>query len=179
MKITIIGRQMEVTDDLKALVEKKLAKFDKFFHDDASCNVVFKRQKQDECIEVTISNGDTLFRSEERNTTFNNALDRCVDVIERQIRKNKTRLERKLRKGAFVPEPDAVPAEDALIEEEGNFKIRTKTFPFKPMSVEEAILQMNLLGHSFFVFKDMDTEETCVVYVRHDGEYGLLMPEIE
>ena len=106
--------------------------------------------------------------------TFRNALDRAVYLIERQIRKNKTRLERKLKdvvfdKGIFDTGED--------FEEEEEFKIRRKAFPIKPMSVEEAIMQMNLLGHEFFVFRDAQTEEICVVYRRHDGGYGLIEDE--
>lgn len=174
MKISIIGRQMEVRDDLKALVEKKLAKLDKFFSDQAEATVRFSRLRESECLEITISDGGTIYRCEEKNTTFQNALDRCMDAIERQIRKNKTRLERRLRAGAFVPTPAEIPSME--VEEESDFKIRTKTFYFKPMTPEEAILQMNLLGHDFFVFKDSDSEETCVVYKRKDGDYGLIVP---
>lgn len=171
MKITIIGRQMNVENNLKALVEKKLAKFDKFFSDEAEAFVTFSRKRNKENLEVTISAAGTLFRCEEEDETFQNALDRSVDTIERQIRKNKTRLAKRLKSGAFDNIEDDIP------EEETEFKIRTKTFDFKPMSVEEAILQMQLLGHKFFVFKDAETEDTCVVYERKDGAFGLIVPE--
>ena len=95
-----------------------------------------------------------------------------IDSIERQIRKNKTRLEKRFRAGAF----DEYFGDEAT-EEEPEFRIRTKTFSFKPMSVEEAILQMNLLGHQFFVFENSDSGDTCVVYTRKDGAYGLIVPE--
>ncbi len=176
MNITIIGRQMEVRDDLKALVDKKLAKFDKFFSTEAEATVKFSRLREKECLEVTISSNGTLFRAEEKNSTFQNALDRCIDSIERQIRKNKTRLERRLREGAFNPVPND---EYMDIEEEQEYKIRTKTFAFKPMTPEEAILQMNLLGHEFFVFRDSVTNDTCVVYKRKDNDYGLITPSPE
>ena len=175
MKISIIGRQMEVKEDLKALVEKKLAKFNKFFSDSAEATVRFSRLREKECLEITISDGGTIYRCEERNTTFNNALDESIDSIERQIRKNKTRLEKRLRSGAFLPIPDEAPVME--VAEEQEFKIRTKTFHFKPMTPEEAILQMNLLDHDFFVFIDSDSGETCVVYKRHDGDYGLIVPD--
>ncbi len=175
MKTTIIGKQMNVSEDLKALVTKKLSKFDKFFKDGAEAFVTFNRRHDQECLEITISANGTLFRSEKKHSTFQNALDECVEAIERQIRKNKTRLEKRLREGAF-----AAPVEDpapAPVEEEKELIIRTKKFPFKPMTPDEAILQMNLLGHEFFVFVDSQSEDTCVVYKRDDGNYGLIVPE--
>lgn len=174
MNISIIGRQMTVSDDLKAHVIKKLAKFDKFFDSEAEAYVTFSKIRAKECLEVTISSNGTLFRSEEISDTFMNAMDRCIDSIERQIRKNKTRLERRLREGAFTQLPSD-PSDS--VAEEGEFIIRTKSFPLKPMTPEEAILQMNLLGHSFFVFKNIENGETCVVYKRNAGSYGLIAPE--
>lgn len=175
MKTTIIGKQMNVSEDLKALVTKKLSKFDKFFKDGAEAFVTFNRRHDQECLEITISANGTLFRSEKKNSTFQNSLDECVEAIERQIRKNKTRLEKRLREGAFsAPVESPVPAE---VEEEKEIIIRTKKFPFKPMTPDEAILQMNLLGHEFFVFVDSQSEDTCVVYKRDDGNYGLIVPE--
>ena len=173
MKITVVGRQMTVRDSLKDMVEAKLAKFDKFFRGEAEATVSFSHKHDKECLEVTISAANTLFRYEAQEDTFQTSLDRAVDAIERQIRKNKTRLEKRLRDASFeIPEDDGYD----FVEEEAEFNIRTKTFSIKPMSVEEAILQMNLLGHQFFVFEDAETGDTCVVYVRHDGDYGLIIP---
>ena len=154
MKITTVGRKMEVPVDLKELFEKKLQKFDKFFKDEAEAVITLSKIKNKECLELMITANGTLFRSEESDSTFQNALDTAIDTIERQIRKNKTRLEKRFKGssvdiGSFFDNlGDAVVSED----EEGEFEIRTKTFSFKPMSVEEAILQMNLLRHEFFVF---------------------------
>ncbi len=173
MKITIYGKQMTVRDSLKAAVEKKLAKFDKFFGENTEAFVTCKVRKGAKIIELTVNYGGTTFRSEEENETFLTALDRAAESLERQIRKNKTRLEKTVRSGAFVEAEEY----DDEYDEEGEFKIRTKTFPFKPMTPEEAILQMNLLGHEFFAFKDADTLETCVVYKRKEGSYGLIVPE--
>ena len=174
MKITIVGRQMTVRDSHKAMVEEKLAKFDKFFTSGAEATVTFSRKRDKENLEVTISAANTLFRYEAEEDSFQTSLDRAVDAIERQIRKNKTRLEKRLRDTSFeIPAPDF----DDDIEEETEFHIRTKTFSIKPMSVEEAIMQMNLLGHQFFVFEDDQTGDTCVVYTRKDGDYGLIVPE--
>jgi len=171
MKINIIGRRMEVDESLKALIDKKLAKLDKYFKDDAVAYVTLSHEKNAERLELTVSSGGTLFRAEERDETFNNALDTAIDVIERQIRKNKTRLEKRLREGAFRT-IDAQPEEF-----EEAFRIREKTFVMKPMTPEEAILQMNLIGHEFFLFLNTETDAMSVVYKRKDGGYGLIRPE--
>ena len=176
MKITTIGRQMEVPEELKVLFDKKLSKFDKYFKDDAVAYVTLSRKRNLEILELTISSGGTLFRSEEENSTFQNAFDCAIESIERQIRKNKTRLEKKLRDGAFVKE--AIPSGTSFAEEEeeGDFNIRVKEFSLKPMTPEEAILQMNLIGHEFFVFKNVETGDTAVVYKRKDKNYGMIVP---
>ena len=156
MKITVVGRQMTVRDSLKDMAEKKLAKLDKFFRGEAEATVSFCPKHGKECLEVTISAANTLFRYEAEEDTFQTSLDRAVEAIERQIRKNKTRLEKRFREGSLeIPDDDY-----ELVEEESEFNIRTKTFSIKPMSVEEAILQMNLLGHQFFVFEDDETGDT-------------------
>lgn len=178
MKITIIGRQVEVTDELKQLFDKKLQKFDKFFRDDAVAYITLKREHNFEILELTISSGGTLYRSEEKNSTFNNALDESIEAIERQIRKNKTRLEKRLREGAFIKDVVNTAAVTAVADdEEPDFKIRVKSFPMKPMSAEEAILQMNLLGHEFFVFENDETGYVNVVYKRKNKQYGMIVPE--
>ncbi|MBE6662155.1 MAG: ribosome-associated translation inhibitor RaiA [Ruminococcaceae bacterium] len=176
MKVTINARQMTVRDSLKELVFDKLAKLDKYFQREADATVTFSRKRNKENLEVTISAAGTLFRCEVEDETFQNALDRSIDRIERQIRKNKTRLEKRLRDDAFDTPYDF----DASFEEEPKeFRIRRKSFAYKPMSVDEAILQMNLLDHEFFVFMDDQTESVCVVYKRKDGDYGLITPNEE
>lgn len=176
MKITVVGRQMNVYEDMKELIEKKIKKLDKFFGGEGDASVTLSCKHNEKSIEITISAAGTLFRSEVGTESFRDSLDQAVTNIERQIRKNKTRLARRLREGAFIPpapeEYDDTPADDEEI-------IRTKTFSTKPMSPEEAILQMNLLGHQFFVFNDDQTGATCVVYTRRDGAYGLIVPEKE
>ena len=174
MKITIIGRQMTVSDDLKARVEKKLAKFDKFFPAGAEAHVAFSRIRESERLEVTISYKGTLFRSEKKAKTFENALDECIESIERQIRKNKTRLERRMKDGA-LGDLEPIPAGEPVVEEEDEKPIRVKEFTLKPMSSEEAILQMELLDHTFFMFNDSESGQPCVVYKRDDGGYGLII----
>lgn len=174
MKLNIVGRQMNVYQDMKVLIEKKLSKFDKFFSDEGDATVTLSCKHNEKSIEITISAAGTLFRSEVRAESFRDALDTACSNIERQIRKNKTRLERRLRDTAFSVQTDSdyddLEADEAPI-------IRTKTFAIKPMSPEEAILQMNLLGHQFFVFVDDQTGATCAVYARRDGAYGLIVPE--
>lgn len=170
MNISIIGRQMTVSDDLKLQVERKLARFDKFFPEGADATVTFSRLREKECLELTISYKGMLLRSEEKELTFLNALDECVEIIDGQIRKNKTRLEKRMKSGMTIPDDGDV------IEEEGEFNIRTKAFPMRPMSPEEAILQMNLLGHSFFMFSNAETGDICVVYKRRDNDYGMITP---
>lgn len=176
MKITIVGRQLTVYEDTKALIHEKLAKFDKFFNEEAQATVTLSHKRGSATMEVTIKAANTIFRSEVEEESFKSALDRSIDNIERQIRKNKTRLQKRLREGAFAPEAQAIPTPDEA-HEDGEFTVRVKRFEFTPMSVEEAIMQMNLLGHEFFVFNDAETEDTCVVYKRRDGNYGLIVPE--
>ncbi len=174
MKITITGRQMGIYDEMKELIEKKLSKFDKYFSGSAEATVTLSCKHNEKNLELTISAANTLFRSEIGADSFRTALDLAIDAIEGQIRKNKTRLEKRFRSGGLD-----FPAEDFDYEDEEDPEtiIRTKTFSVKPMSPEEAILQMNLLGHQFFVFKDDQTNNTCVVYARRDGTYGLIIPE--
>jgi putative sigma-54 modulation protein len=171
MKITINARQMTVRESLKELVFDKLSKLDKYFFDESEATVTFSKKRNNVNLEVTIYASNTFFRSEIEDETFQNALDRSIDTIERQIRKNKTRLEKRLREGAFR----AIEEQPEEFEEE--FEIREKNFVMKPMSVEEAILQMNLIGHEFFMFENSETGNAAVVYKRKNGGYGLLNPE--
>jgi len=170
MIITYVGRQIEVPEDFKPIAEKKLAKYDKFFRDEPQTVIKLSRERAGERVEVTITAGGMIYRGEETAETFRTALDLATNAIERQIRKNKTRLEKRLRAG--IPK-DFEPADERADEP----IIRTKTFPLRPMSPEEAILQMNLLGHDFFVYSDTVTGATNVVYRRRDGDYGVIVPE--
>lgn len=173
MKITVYGKQMTVRDSLRVAVEKKLEKFNKFFGEDTEAFVTCRVRKGVKILEITVNYGSTTFRSEEESDTFITALDRAAEGLERQIRKNKTRVEKMVKKGAFVITED----DDDEYEEEDEFNIRVKTFPFKPMTPEEAILQMNLIGHAFYAFIDSESGDTCVVYKRKEGSYGLIVPE--
>ncbi|MBE7031171.1 MAG: ribosome-associated translation inhibitor RaiA [Ruminococcaceae bacterium] len=172
MKIKFTGRKIDVTQGLKDYAERKLARVDKYFADDADATVTFSVQKDNQIVEITIFHNGMIFRSEVSNADMYASIDRSIDVLERQIRKQKTRLEKRLKSGAFAADLGIT---DVPIEEEEEFKIvKTKTYTVKPMSAEEAILQMNLLGHSFYVFSNDKTNEKNVVYKRKDGNYGLI-----
>lgn len=171
MKITIVSRQITVFDEWKALAEKKLTKLNKFFDEKANATVTFSKRKNKFTVEITIFASGTVFRCESTEDDFRDAIDRAVAVIERQILRNKTRLEKRLRTAAFV---DLPPMDD--VPEETEFTIRKKSFPVAPMSPEEAILQMNLSDHNFFIFEDEATRDICVVYKRRDDTYGLIVP---
>ncbi len=175
MKFNIIGRKYTVKDSVRDYVEKKLSKLDKFFKDEPTARVVLGTIKDDDYIEAQINAGGMIFRAEVADKEILAAIDKIVDVIERQIRKNKTRLAKRIRENSLA---DAhLISGGTYLEEapESEFEIvKRKRFSLKPMDVEEAILQMNLLGHSFFVFKNVETNEMNVVYKRRDGKYALI-----
>ena len=171
VKITITGRKVNVKDSFKERVQKKLAKFDRFFDQDAEASVTVHVENDRQTVEITIrdQNG-MIYRSEETAADMIDALEKVCDVLFRQICRNKTKLERRLKAGAF----DDI----AEQEEEDGFRIvRSKNLSIKPMSPEEAILQMNMLGHMFFLFYNMDSDSVSVVYRRKDGDYGLIIEE--
>lgn len=173
MKITITGRKCTPRDSFKEHAEKKLAKVERFFGADAEAKVTATVEKTSQTVEVTIVNSGMIFRAQERAANMNEALDKCVDSLIRQIRKNKTRIEKKLRNGAI---DDLLPAGEPEPEEDFEV-VRTKVVPLKPQSVDEAILQMNLLDHQFYVFLNVETGGVNVVYKRSDDGYGLIEPE--
>ena len=178
MKINIIGRQLSVYEDTKEMITEKLSKLDKYFGDEGSATVTLSHKRNLSTLEITIKASNTLFRSEVDADSFRDAMDRSIDNIERQIRKNKTKLRKKLREGIISDAAIAAESLEAVDEpEESDIIIRKKVFEYTPMSPEEAVMQMNLLGHSFFVFNDAITGKTCVVYTRKDGNYGLIEPE--
>ena len=178
MKFTFTEKKMGSSDSLRAYAEKKIGKLDRLFKTEAEATVTFSMERGRYLAEITIHNNGLYYRASELTNDMYASVDSGVAAIERQIRRNKTRLEKRLREGAFERDiaPDYAPAS---AEEEGDeeFKIvRRKQFPIKPMSVEEAILQMNLSDHSFFIFEDDKTGDICVVYKRKDDTYGLLVP---
>lgn len=175
MTITITGRKVTLKDSFKERVEKKLKKFDRFFDDEAQANVTVTLGKNRQTVEVTIKSSGMIFRAEETQPLMEDALDKVTDALVRQIRKNKTKLEKRLRENAF----DAINMADEVIEETDFKIVKAKKFPVKPLDVEEAILQMNMLGHEFFMFRNATTGEINVVYRREDGDYGILEPDGE
>lgn len=174
MKVTVIGKKCTPRESFVERAEKKLAKIDKFFGDDAVAKVTAKVEKNAKVVEVTINHNGVIFRAQERSDDMIDALDNCVDVLIRQIRKNKTKLEKKFKNAAPIDFSDFA---DTVAEEKEFELVRTKEVPLKPQSVDEAILQMNMLGHMFYMFINAETDEICVVYARKDGGYGLLVPE--
>lgn len=171
MNINIVGRKCNPREDFRLRAEKRLGKVEKFFGEETSAKITVTVEKTCHIVEVTVTKSGMLFRAEERAEQMEDALDACVDSIIRQIRKNKTRLDKKLHATVFDDFSDTV-------EEETDFDIiREKTVSLKPQSVEEAILQMNLLGHQFYMFLNADTDEINVVYKRNATGYGLIAPD--
>ena len=173
MKFTFTCKKVSLNDSIKEYAEKKISKLDRYFREDADALVTFSVEKSHRCVvEVTIVSGGTLFRAQEesRDGDMRGAIDAACSTIDRQIRKNKTRLSKRLRQEALVP---AVPAEFDVSEETEFQVVRTKHVAVKPMSEDEAILQMNLLDHDFFVYRNTDNV-ICIVYRRKSGGYGLL-----
>ncbi len=173
MKHNFVLKKFTLTPKDQSQIEKRLERLNKFFSDSTEAVIKLSSEGSKEKIEITIFENGFFYRAEETDEKVQCALDRAVDVIERQLRKNKTKLQKRLRKDAFVP-----PLDEGFNEEEEDISItRVKTFPYKPMSPEEAILQMNMLNHQFFVFIDIETQKVCVAYKRHGNEYGLIVPE--
>ena len=171
MNITIVGRKCNPHEDFRARAEKRLSKVEKLFGEEANAKVTATVEKNCQIVEVTVTKGGMIFRSEERADNMADALDECVDSLIRQIRKNKTRLDKRLHSAAL----DDFTAD---AEEEKDFDvIREKVVSLKPQSVEEAILQMNLLGHRFYMFLNADTDRINVVYKRKGNTFGLIEPE--
>ena len=172
MNITIVGRKCTPRQSFKDRAEQKLKKVERFFGENAEAKITATVEKSAKIVEITLNKGGMIFRAQERSADLEDALDACVDSLIRQIRKNKTKLERRLRDANiddFFAEAD---------EAEDEFEIvRKKAVILKPESVEEAILQMNMLGHQFYLFNNSEDDTVSVVYRRKDGGYGLLSPE--
>jgi len=182
MKYVFTDKKVDLPAKIHAYAEKKVGKLDRFFKEDATAAITFSVEKDRlNKVEITIRSSGTIFRVSESTSDMHASIDAAVTTLERQIRKNKTRLEKRLRQGAFERAVDAAEISSFAPDEpeEGEYRIvRSKTFPIKPMTRDEAILQMNLLGHSFFAFKDEEAEGAfAVVYLRHDGGYGLIEDE--
>ena len=176
MKITYTARKVNLRDNFKERCEKKLAKFNKIFSEDAIANVVVTLEKNRQTVEITIRDNKMVYRAESTQPEMNDALDRVIDILMRQIRKNKTRLEKRIKSGGSLdlltselPQGTEEPEEDYQV-------VRKKQVLIKPISVDEAILEMNMINHDFFMFINAETDEVNVVYKREGGHYGLLEP---
>ncbi len=174
MKFQFSEKKVKLPANVHAYAEKKVMKLARYFEEDAEALVVFSVEKNRNNVELTVRGAGTVFRANESTSDMFASIDASVGTIEGQIRKNKTRLARRLRQDAFARTVD--PTSFVVEEQEEELKIeRVKEFYFKPMTREEAILQMNLLDHSFFAFRDEDNDGCyAVVYKRNDGGYGLL-----
>ena len=174
MKFTISAKQMEISDELRKYAEKKVGKIDRLFRNKSEAFITFSRERGRYTAEVTLKNNGMFYRVSDTTSDIFASVDSACASIERQIRKNKTRLEKKLKNGPIKWSDTAAPAEEP--EEEEAFDIvRTKRFSIKPMTPQEAILQMNLLEHEFYAFRNSEDEEAfSVVYRRKNGGYGLL-----
>ena len=181
MKFSFTCKKITLKDSIKNYAEKKISKLDRYFRDeDTTAYVTFSVEKDHLCtVELTIRGGNMLLRSQTQapDGDMRSAVDAAVGYIERQILKNKTRLSKRLRSESF---PVVEPNDDFEVAEEKEFRIvRTKRFAVKPMSPEEAILQMNLLDHDFFVFRNSDDDSLSIVYQRKNGGYGLIVTDEE
>ena len=175
MKFQFTEKKVSLPANVHAYAEKKVMKLERFFRDDAEALVTFSVEKDRNKVEITIHAANTYFRANEATSDMFASIDAAVATMERQIRKNKTRLARRLRQDAFARTAEVTSFVPEL-EEDSKFEIvRVKEFPMKPMTREEAILQMNLLEHTFFAFKDEENGGAfAVVYKRNDGGYGLI-----
>lgn len=176
MTITYTARKVNLRDNFKERVEKKLKKFERIFGENASAGVIVTLEKNRQTVEITINDNGMIYRAENTAPEMNDALDKVADILSRQIRKNKAKLEKRLRAGVFDEYIAQTPELDDVQEEITYDVCRTKNIPVKPMLVDEAILRMNMVNHQFFMFRNADTHEINVVYRRDDGAYGLLQP---
>ena len=180
MNILFTEKKVEISDDLREYAEKKLSKLDRYFKNDAEARVAFRLERGRHQFEVTVTHDGMVYRASESTNDMHASIDNSVSYIERQIHKYKTKLEKRLRKGAFergIPDTTFDPAHS--VDEEPDFTIiRTKKFDLKPMTPEEAILQMNLLNHQFFVFRNSSAGGVfTVAYPRKNGGYGIILGE--
>ncbi|WP_050616454.1 ribosome hibernation-promoting factor, HPF/YfiA family [Bacillus testis] len=185
MDYNIRGENIEVTPALREYVEKKIGKLERYFNNTSNATVYVNLKVYNDKtskVEVTVPMSNLVLRAEERNADMYAAIDTITDKLERQIRKHKTKVNRKFRTTGSTADlfdftPEEGTPQDAVETEENDLEVvRNKRFDLKPMDSEEAILQMNLLGHNFFVYTNAETEVTNVVYKRKDGRYGLIEP---
>ena len=173
MRVTVIGKNINVTPAFKEIVEKKISKLNKYFEPDTEARATLTVQKNRQILEVTISFNGVILRCEEATDDMYKSIDLVQAKLERQIRKQKTKLQRRNNESLRFNSIKEIALEE---DDEGEI-VKVKKFNIKPMNTEEAILQMELVQHNFFVFKDADTNNVNVIYKRKDGNYGLLEPD--
>lgn len=178
MKITVSGKNVAVTSALRNMTESKLSKLDKYFAKEVEAKVTLSVEKNRQIIEVTIPINGAFLRAEEVTDDMYTSIDKVMDKLVRQLRKHKTKLENRTNKYETI-RFENISRVDANENENESKIVRTKRFAMKPMSPEEAVLQMELIGHSFFVFASADSDEVNVVYKRKDGNFGLIEPHFE
>lgn len=172
MKFNIHGKKLEVTDSIKSYIEEKIGRLDKYFEnpEDITATILIKLRGNEQVVEATLNANKFVLRGEESNKDLYASIDKVSDKIERQIRKNKTRMNKRVNKE--LTKDFVLNFEEP--EENENIIVKRKVIENKPMSEEEAILQMELLGHDFFAFKNIETKEVEVLYRRKQGDYGIL-----
>lgn len=176
MAITVRGKNIDITPALKDYVEKRVGKITKYFETLGEISVILTVAKGRHIVEVTVPVNGMLLRGEESTTDMYTSIDLVIEKLEKQIEKYKTKIARKLRGGVFKGDGTAPASKEADADE---FKVvKTKRFAIKPMTTEEAIMQMNLINHDFYVFTNAETEDVNVLYRRRDGHYGLIEPEV-
>ena len=173
MRIVIVGKNIDVTSSLKETVEEKIGKLDRYFSPDTEVHVTLSVEKERHKIEVTIPVKGSIIRSEQVSNDMYISIDMVEEVIEKQLKKYKAKLISKSQAGSFSQ--DYVERED--LDDEEIRIVRSKRFGFKPMYPEDACVQMELLGHNFYVFRNAETDEVNVVYKRKGNTYGLIEPE--
>lgn len=174
MRIEISEKNCKASEKLVGVVEKKVSRLDKYFDDDAVCTVYLKQENKYLKTEITIYYKGNMVRAEVSGDNFYDNIDAVLPKIERQIYKHKTKIEDKLKKDAFLEKQ--LFFRDEVNADEGKL-VKTKTFELTPMTTEEAAEQLDLLGHSFYVFQDADAGDVRVVYLRQSGDIGLLIPK--
>ncbi len=174
MKITCTGRKVNLKDVFEERVEKRLLKLNKFFSNDATANVTVTVEKDWQTVEVTVRDHSYTYRAEKEADKMEDAFDAAVDLLERRIVKNRKRLQDRKTSNDFEIFESY---EEEIAQEDDYNVIREKRFNCKPSNVEEAILNMEMLGHNFYLFREASTDEVQLVYVRKDGSYGVLIPE--
>ncbi len=177
MKVTTQGNGVHIGERLEEKIESKLSKFEKHFGEEGSFNIKIVPERELKRVELTLKLQNRIFRAEARDEEILTAVDRTIDKLESQIRRQKTRIEKQIRDYSYVKEYlKDVPEEMDDITEEEKKIIKRKSFELVPMSPDDAVLQMEMLGHSFLVYLDTETGNVCVVYKRKDGHYGLIEP---